>query len=167
MTTVVISAGSNMSNPQAQIEAAIQELNHSFLNVNASSLYHTQPVGPIEQAAYVNAAIRFETDRNALEVLDSLLTLERKAGRDRANEIPQGPRTLDLDIILFGSEIWSSDDLMIPHPRFRERRFVLEPACEVAPQLIDPISSKSIQQLKLECIDESWTTQLNLNAETV
>ncbi len=160
MTTVVISVGSNMNEPQSQVQSVYDELGKSYMNIQMSSLYLTQPVGPVTQDPFVNAIVRFDTNLAAPEVLQNLLNLERKAGRNRDREIPRGPRTLDLDIILFGDEIWSEEALSIPHPRFRERRCVLEPAAEIVADQQDPVTKKNIDQLLMECRDDSWITLL-------
>lgn len=160
MTQALISVGSNKNNPQLQIENAFTSLNEQFENTRMSSLFLTQPVGDIPQDAFINAAIRLDTPLNAHELLQSLMNLERSAQRDRNNEIPHGPRTLDLDIILFGDEIHSESDLILPHPRFRERRFVLEPMREIAPEAIDPVSKMSIAQLLDACADTNWVKDL-------
>ncbi|MEA3285791.1 MAG: 2-amino-4-hydroxy-6-hydroxymethyldihydropteridine diphosphokinase [Candidatus Marinimicrobia bacterium] len=160
MTPVLISVGSNMKDPRVQVQKAVKELNEHYEHVQMSSLYLTQPVGPVSQASFVNATVYFETDQNALEVLDNLLEIERQAGRDRISETPKGPRILDLDIILFGKEIWSDKVLSIPHPRFRERRFVLEPASEIASNMLDPLTDKTIARLLSECTDRCSITPL-------
>ncbi|NQT64437.1 MAG: 2-amino-4-hydroxy-6-hydroxymethyldihydropteridine diphosphokinase [Candidatus Marinimicrobia bacterium] len=160
MTQVLISIGSNKHNPQLQIETAFSSLNQRFDDVRMSSLYLTEPVGGITQDAFINAAIRLDTQLSAHELLQFLMDLERQAHRNRAQEISNGPRSLDLDIILFGDEILSDSDLVIPHPRFRDRRFVLEPMQEIAPEGIDPISQKNISQLLDECTDTNWVKEM-------
>jgi len=156
MTQVLISIGSNKHNPQLQIERAFSKLNERFENVRMSSLYLTEPVGGIPQSEFINAAIRLDTQLNAHDLLQFIMDIERQAHRNRSMEIPNGPRSLDLDIILFGDEICSQPDLVIPHPRFRDRRFVLEPMQAIAPEVIDPVSNKSISQLLAECTDLNW-----------
>ena len=161
MTRVLISVGSNMNDSRNQVLTAFSALNAGYEQAQMSRLYLTQPVGPVTQTSFVNAAIQFETDQSALEILDHLLELERHAGRDRATELAKGPRILDLDIILFGSEIWSEEVLTIPHPRFGQRRFVLQPAAEIVPKMLDPVTGKSMTQLLAECTDQSWITPLD------
>ncbi|MBC8376954.1 MAG: 2-amino-4-hydroxy-6-hydroxymethyldihydropteridine diphosphokinase [FCB group bacterium] len=160
MTQVLISIGSNKQNPQHQIETAFLRLNQRFDNVRMSSLYLTEPVGGIPQDSFINAAIRLDTQVSAHELLQFLMVLEHQAHRNRAQEISNGPRSLDLDIILFGDEILSESDLVIPHPRFRDRRFVLEPMQVIAPEVIDPVSQKSISQLLDECSDRNWVKEM-------
>lgn len=161
MTQALVSIGSNMNHPQLQIETAFARLKEHFDHVLMSSLYLTEPVGGIPQDDYINAAIQIETQQSAQELLLILMTLEEQAHRNRANQTPNGPRNLDLDIILFGDEIVSGSDLTIPHPRYRERRFVLEPLCEIAPEAIDPQSQQSISRLLELCTDENWVQILD------
>jgi len=161
MTQALLSIGSNMNHPQLQIETAFARLKEHFEHAKMSSLYLTEPVGGIPQADYINAAIQIDTQGSAQELLEILMTLEGQAHRNRVNQTPNGPRNLDLDIILFGDEIVAGSDLTIPHPRYRVRRFVLEPLCEIAPEAIDPHSKQSIAQLLAVCPDENWVKHLD------
>ncbi|MCF6237357.1 MAG: 2-amino-4-hydroxy-6-hydroxymethyldihydropteridine diphosphokinase [Candidatus Marinimicrobia bacterium] len=167
MTKVIISVGSNLDDPQAKVRAAFKFIDRQSANVHMSQLYLTQAVGPVTQAAFVNAAIRFDTALTAPDLLKQLLEIERKAGRDRSAETPKGPRVLDLDIILFGTELWSEKELHVPHPRFRERRFVLAPMAEIAANMLDPLTHKNIAQLLAECTDKSWIKPLEKELNTV
>jgi len=162
MTQVLVSIGSNKNNPQRQIELAFTRLQERFKNAIMSPLYLTEPVGGIPQDAFINAAIKLDTQLSAHELLHILMDLEHQAHRNRDTEIPNGPRNLDLDIILFGDEILSESDLEIPHPRFRARRFVLEPMCDIAPEVIDPVSKNSISQLLTACADNNWVKDLEV-----
>ncbi len=160
MTRCLISIGSNQNVPQNQIERAFHRLGQIFEQVEMSDLYITEPVGNVQQATFLNAIVSLKTKSTPRQLLKQLLDIERLAGRNRNNEIPNGPRNLDLDIILFGNEILETDSLVIPHPRFRERRFVLAPMSTIAPELIDPVSHKTITQLLLECSDPNWVKPL-------
>ncbi|MBL7025381.1 MAG: 2-amino-4-hydroxy-6-hydroxymethyldihydropteridine diphosphokinase [Candidatus Marinimicrobia bacterium] len=162
MTQVLVSIGSNKNNPQRQIELAFTRLQERFKNAIMSPLYLTEPVGGIPQDAFINAAIKLDTQLNAHELLHILMDIEHQAHRNRDTDIPNGPRNLDLDIILFGDEILSESDLEIPHPRFRVRRFVLEPMCDIAPEVIDPVSKNSISQLLAACADNNWVKDLEV-----
>jgi 2-amino-4-hydroxy-6-hydroxymethyldihydropteridine diphosphokinase len=166
MTQVLISIGSNKDNPQLQIETAFSKIKQRFNNVSMSSLYLTEPVGGIPQDSFLNAAIRLDTQQRAHELLQYLMDLEHQAHRNRDQEISNGPRSLDLDIILYGSEILSKPELEIPHPRFRDRRFVLEPMQEIASESIDPVSQKSISQLLDECTDMNWVREMEEELQT-
>ncbi|NQV15073.1 2-amino-4-hydroxy-6-hydroxymethyldihydropteridine diphosphokinase [bacterium] len=158
MSRVLISMGSNQNNPHMQIKMALDKLMLKFGDVTMASFYLTQAVGEIQQPDFINTALCFETSHSAGEILDFLQYLEHQAGRDRVGETPKGPRNLDLDLILFGNLINTSENLHIPHPRFRERRFVLEPATEIAGDMIDPVTQKSITQLVSECRDSNWVS---------
>ena len=167
MTNVLLSVGSNRGHPETQVRSACHELDLNFSGVQISSLYLTEPSGPVVQDSFVNATITLKTELTASELLNYLLQMELRAGRDREVETPKGPRNLDLDIILFGNEISMDPELSIPHPRFRERRFVLEPAAEIASDMQDPISQKNIAQLLVECVDANWVSLLKNEALVV
>lgn len=161
MNRVLVALGSNQNNPRQQIQAAVDVLSHKFEHIKFSSMYLTQAVGEVEQRSFINAVVSFQTSMSAPELLDFLLGLEQKAGRDKVNEIFKGPRNLDLDIILFGDTICTMETLQIPHPRFRERRFVLEPAAEIAGEMLDPITQKNISKILAECNDPNWVKVLD------
>jgi 2-amino-4-hydroxy-6-hydroxymethyldihydropteridine diphosphokinase len=151
MQTAYIGMGANLASwagpPQATLAAAALRLESLGRLTARSSLYSTEPVGFAAQPRFVNAVVALETDLNPLDLLTRLLALEREFGRDRAASFPNGPRTLDLDILLFGDEIISAPGLEIPHPRLAERAFVLVPLCEIAPQLVDARSQATVSQL--------------------
>jgi 2-amino-4-hydroxy-6-hydroxymethyldihydropteridine diphosphokinase len=142
-----VALGSNLGDREATLRAAMTalgELPQTEL-LAASRLYETEPVGPPGQNKYLNAAARLATGLHAAALLDELLALERRFGRARRER--WGPRTLDLDIILFGDETIDTERLTVPHPHFRERLFVLTPLAEVAASLIDPLTDKTVGQL--------------------
>jgi len=161
MTQAFLSIGSNQNNPLQQIESAFSKLEVLFGTIEHSSIYVTQPVGHVKQEPFMNAAILLETGPDPYELLDVLMSLEKEAGRDRVEEIPNGPRNLDLDIILFANLTLVDDELTVPHPRFRQRRFVLKPLSEIAAHVVDPVTGKSISQLLEECEDNSWVVPMN------
>jgi 2-amino-4-hydroxy-6-hydroxymethyldihydropteridine diphosphokinase len=111
-----------------------------------SSLYSTEPVGFADQPRFVNAVVELETALNPRELLIGLMALEQEFGRDRSAGVQNGPRTLDLDILLFGDLEISEPDLEIPHPRLKERAFVLVPLLEIAPRILDAEDSKTVSQ---------------------
>jgi 2-amino-4-hydroxy-6-hydroxymethyldihydropteridine diphosphokinase len=133
--------------PQATLAAAALRLESLGRVSRRSSLYSTAPVGFAEQPRFVNAVVALETELGPRELLDRLLAIEQEFGRDRTAGIANGPRTLDLDILLFGELQINEPDLTIPHPRLAERAFVLVPLNEVAPQALDPVTGKSVAQL--------------------
>jgi 2-amino-4-hydroxy-6-hydroxymethyldihydropteridine diphosphokinase len=133
-----VALGSNLRDPAAQVKAGVEEL--AMLPdtrlVQVSSLYRTAPVGFLDQPDFVNAVALLETALTPRALLDALLAIERRYGRVR--DFPNAPRTLDLDILLFGDEPYRDDALTIPHPRLHERAFVLVPLAEIAPDTIVP-----------------------------
>jgi 2-amino-4-hydroxy-6-hydroxymethyldihydropteridine diphosphokinase len=103
-----------------------------------SSFLETDPVGKLDQPRFVNAVAMLETELGPRELLERLLEVERRLGRDRATEERWGPRTVDLDLLLYGGATIDEPGLTVPHPRLAERRFVLEPLAEIAPDLSLP-----------------------------
>jgi len=133
--------------PEATLAAAAERLAMLGRVVAQSSLYSTEPVGYAEQPRFVNAVVALEMDLSARALLDALMRVEKEFGRDRANAIPNGPRTLDLDILLFGDCVIDEPGLKIPHPRLAERAFVLTPLNEIAPEAVEPRSGATIAEL--------------------
>ena len=139
MITAYIAVGSNLADPVSQTKQAIETLKKlprsEFLQ--ASSLYSSTPMGPTDQPDYVNAVIAIKTDLDPLELLDCTQAIELEQGRVRKEE-RWGPRTLDLDLILYGNQTIDSPRLTIPHYGMKEREFVLYPLAEIAPNLCLP-----------------------------
>jgi len=139
MVIAYIGLGSNLSEPIKQVQLAIAEIKdipHSQI-VNVSSLYLSKPMGPQDQDDYINAVLALKTSLSAVELLNTLQTIENKAGRVR-KENRWGARILDLDIILFGNEVIRTDRLTIPHYGMYEREFVLLPLADISPELTLP-----------------------------
>ncbi|WMN78502.1 2-amino-4-hydroxy-6-hydroxymethyldihydropteridine diphosphokinase [Vibrio parahaemolyticus] len=136
MITAYIAIGSNLADPVSQAQQAIEALktlpNSEF--VQASSLYSSAPMGPQNQPDYINAVVAIKTNLTPLELLDCTQAIEQEQGRVRKDE-RWGPRTLDLDIVLYGNEVINSERLIVPHYGMREREFVLYPLAEIAPSL--------------------------------
>ena len=144
-----VALGSNLGDRAAHLDFAIARLATLLDNLKASRYYDTVPVGvPDPQPIYLNAAAVGKTSLAARALLDGLLAIERERGRERPHD--NAPRTLDLDLILFGDAVIVEPGLVVPHPRFRERRFVLEPLAEVAAGLRDPVTGKTADQLLLD-----------------
>ncbi len=151
MPLAYLALGANLPSPagppEATLAAAVARL-ASFGRISArSSLYSTAPVGLTDQPRFLNAVIALDTNLAARDLLHALLALERDFGRDRTSSIPDGPRTLDLDVLFYGDQLISEPGLEIPHPRFAQRAFVLIPLHEIAPALRDPRSGRTIAQL--------------------
>jgi 2-amino-4-hydroxy-6-hydroxymethyldihydropteridine diphosphokinase len=134
----VIALGSNLDGPQARVRRAFEELGAlpSTRLLARSALYRTAPVGYRDQPAFVNACALVETSLGPRELLEGLLAIERRHGRVR--DIPNGPRTLDLDVVLYGGLAMHEHGLTLPHPRAHERAFVLAPLLDVWPDAIIP-----------------------------
>jgi len=146
-----IGLGANLPSPAGTpaqtLLAAIDALAESGTLVACSSLYSTEPVGVTGQPPFVNAAVTLSTALDPEPLLDRLLAIERRFGRDRSLSPPKGPRTLDLDLLLMDDLVVNSPRLTLPHPALAERRFVLEPLGEIAPQLRHPALGKTIAEL--------------------
>ena len=136
--TAFIALGSNLSDPPVQIRCALQTLAAmpETRLVRRSSLYRNPPAGYLDQPEFVNAVAQIETRLEPRDLLEQLLAIERAHGR--ARDLPDGPRTLDLDILLYGERTVREPGLTIPHPRMLERAFVLVPLAEIAPETVVP-----------------------------
>jgi 2-amino-4-hydroxy-6-hydroxymethyldihydropteridine diphosphokinase len=147
-----VALGSNLGNRVAAIEFASARLATLLSNLRVSEVIETWPVGPgaDDQNLYLNAVAVGEADLSARAVLDALLDIERAFGRERPHK--NAARTLDLDLILAGDQILIENGLEVPHPRFRERFFVLGPLAEVAPDLVDPVSGMRVGELLRELL---------------
>ncbi|HEY3091437.1 MAG TPA: 2-amino-4-hydroxy-6-hydroxymethyldihydropteridine diphosphokinase [Vicinamibacterales bacterium] len=143
---IAIALGSNLGDREAQLRGAVAALSPVLVHLRVSSFRETEPVGmPMPQPMFLNAAAVGESTLSAPAILDVLLAVEQGFGRERPYEL--APRTIDLDLILYGDAVIDAPGLMVPHPRFRERRFVLEPLAEIAPDWIDPVTGKTVAQL--------------------
>ncbi len=112
--------------------------------VTVSGFYDTAPVGYLDQPRFLNAAALLETALEPLALLDGLLGIEREMGRDRSATVPKGPRVIDLDLLLFEDAVMKTPTLTLPHPAMRDRRFVLEPLAEIAPDIVDPVTRMTV-----------------------
>ena len=146
MDRVAIALGSNLGDREYHPAYARARLSELLAGIRLSSAYETAPEGvDTVQPSVLNAAAVGETDLSAQALLQTLLAIERERGRERL--IPHGPRTLDLDLILSGEQIIDEPDLQVPHPRFRSRRFVLEPLAEIASSWRDPVTGRTVAEL--------------------
>jgi 2-amino-4-hydroxy-6-hydroxymethyldihydropteridine diphosphokinase len=147
LTRIAVAIGSNLGNRDEAIAFATAELAALLTNFSVSETVETWPLGEgtENQNLYLNAVAVGETDLSPRQILNALLTLEEAFGRERP--FPNAPRTLDLDLILFGRDIVIEKDLEVPHPRFRDRFFVLGPLAEVAPDMVDPVTGLRVGEL--------------------
>ncbi|EEX95364.1 2-amino-4-hydroxy-6-hydroxymethyldihydropteridine pyrophosphokinase [Vibrio orientalis CIP 102891 = ATCC 33934] len=150
MTTVFIAVGSNLGDPVSQANVAIDALKQvpKTQFVQTSSLYSSTPMGPQDQPDYINAVVELTTELTPLELLNCTQTIELEQGRVRKEE-RWGPRTLDLDILLYGNEVMDSERLTVPHYGMKEREFVLYPLAEIAPNLTLPCGTRLDDLLKV------------------
>jgi 2-amino-4-hydroxy-6-hydroxymethyldihydropteridine diphosphokinase len=133
VTIAYVGLGANLGDREGTILAAVTELPGV---VAVSPLRETDPVGVTDQPQFLNGVVALETELAPRELLDLLLAVERRLGRERRER--WGPRTIDLDLLLYGDEVIDEDGLTVPHPRLSERRFVLEPLADLAPKLVVP-----------------------------
>ena len=146
MKTVYLGLGSNMGDRQAMLREALAALESPQLHIRrVSPVYETEPMYVADQHWFLNMAAEAETDLFPLQLLHRTSRVEARLGRRRLT--PKGPRTIDIDILLFGNSVMRTPSLEIPHPRFRERRFVLAPLADLAPELRDPVTRKTVRQL--------------------
>lgn len=154
MKPVYLSLGSNIGDRAANIAWAIAALGARGVRVTRqSSLYETEPLELREQPWFLNCVAQAETDLMPRQLMNVLLDIEREMGRTR--RVPKGPRLIDMDILFFGASVVRTPELEIPHPRMAERRFVLVPFAEIAPEARHPTLQKSVAQLLTETPDRS------------
>jgi 2-amino-4-hydroxy-6-hydroxymethyldihydropteridine diphosphokinase len=146
LKTAYLSLGSNVGDRHENLRKALELLEAAGARVvRRSSLYETEPQDLKNQPWFLNAVAEVQTALFPMQLLARIHRVERQLGRKRT--VPKGPRTIDIDILLYGNSIVETVELQIPHPRFSERRFVLEPLLEIAPDLRHPVSRRPIREL--------------------
>jgi 2-amino-4-hydroxy-6-hydroxymethyldihydropteridine diphosphokinase len=145
MAVAYIALGSNLGNRAQTLSFAIDRLGGTV--TARSSFYETEPVGFRDQPPFLNAVVAVETDLAPFDLLRGMLAIEREFGRDRSNSTMNGPRTLDLDLLVMGDCVVAGSELTLPHPALARRRFVLVPLAEIAPDLLHPVLKQTMADL--------------------
>ena len=145
MTPVAIALGSNLGDRERHLREAARQAAAFIYNLELSTLHDTEPVGVGAQPRFLNGAAVGRTSLAPRPLLEALLAVEQALGRERP--YAGAPRTVDLDLLLYDDAVIDEPGLIVPHPRFRERRFVLAPLAEIAGNWIDPVTGKSVAQL--------------------
>lgn len=161
-TTAYIALGANLGDREQTLRSAIAALRRLGTLEAASSFYETAPVGMVEQPDFLNAVIALRTTLLPQELMTALLRIEQQHGRDRSVSVPKGPRTLDLDLLSYGDVVMEMPTLTLPHPSLAERRFVLVPLAEIAPQWRHPVSRKTAAGLLSELPQRSGESSQNI-----
>jgi 2-amino-4-hydroxy-6-hydroxymethyldihydropteridine diphosphokinase len=144
--TIYLSLGSNIGNREENLRAAIEQVGGAGLRAKrVSPIYETEPVDLAAQRWFLNLVVEAETDLFPLQILARTQKIERALGRVRT--VPKGPRTIDIDILLYGNTVMRSATLEIPHPRIAERRFVLVPLADLDPNLRHPVTRKTVREM--------------------
>lgn len=143
-----LSVGSNLGNREQNLKEAVRRASTLGRVVAVSSFYETEPVEVTDQPWFLNCVLALETTAEPAQLMRELLRIEHEMGRQRL--VKKGPRSIDIDILLFGNAVVNTPDLTIPHPEMTRRRFVLEPLAEIAPDLLHPVSQKTVTLLLAE-----------------
>jgi 2-amino-4-hydroxy-6-hydroxymethyldihydropteridine diphosphokinase len=144
--SVYLSLGSNLGDRAGNLSAAIERLRALGEVIAVSSFYETEPVEFTAQPWFLNCAVKLDTEKTSTHLLAGILDIEQQLGRRRGQR--NGPRVIDLDILLFGDSIVKAHGLTIPHPAMQERRFVLQPLAEIAPDARHPVFQRTIRELR-------------------
>lgn len=146
-TKTYLSLGSNLGDRAAHLRTALSKLSSLGAVTNCSSFYQSEPVEFTNQPEFLNCAVELETTLNPHQLLKAILQIELDMGRDRNTQPPKGPRTIDIDLLLAGTTVIDTSQLVVPHPAMQNRRFVLEPLAEIAPEAIHPLLHRTIREL--------------------
>jgi 2-amino-4-hydroxy-6-hydroxymethyldihydropteridine diphosphokinase len=150
-TLAAVALGSNLKSSFGDREANLREAVRRIGELGevraVSSFHDTEPVGLLEQPRFLNGALLLETELDPVSLLRGLLGVERAMGRERVGAVAKGPRIIDLDLLLYGDWVLWSEELTLPHPAIQERRFVLEPLAEIAPEWVHPVLGVIVRTL--------------------
>ena len=143
---VYLSLGSNLGDRAANLRTALEKLADLGTVLAVSAFYETEPVELTAQPWFLNCAAKFDTEKMPRQLISGILNLEQAMGRQRKQK--NGPRIIDIDILLFGTSVIDAAGLTVPHPRLHERRFVLEPLAEIAPEVRHPVFKRTMRELR-------------------
>ncbi len=160
--TIYLSLGSNVGDREHQLREAIRRLATVGTISAVSSFYETEPVEFTEQPWFMNVAAKFESSLSAAALMSEILIIEQAMGRRRVQK--KGPRTIDIDILLFGDDVLQSEAVTVPHPAMQARRFVLEPLAEIAPDAVHPVLHKTIRELRDALGNDQQVRRVNISA---
>jgi 2-amino-4-hydroxy-6-hydroxymethyldihydropteridine diphosphokinase len=144
---VYLSLGSNLGDREANLRQAIERLAQIGEVRAVSAIYETEPVDVASQPWFLNCAVALETEKMPKQLLSSVMNIEQEMGRRRQGSQAKGPREIDIDILLFGKSIVDTKQLTIPHPAMHERRFVLQPLAEIAPEQRHPVLKRTVREM--------------------
>jgi len=154
MKIAYLGLGSNLGDRNANLADAITRLSCESVRIlRTSSVWETAPRDVLDQPWFLNQVVEVESDLLPRQLFQRIQRIEREMGRQR--RMPKGPRLIDIDILLYGNAVVKSEDLEIPHPRMTERRFVLAPLAELAPDLRHPVSKQTVRELLAEVVGQS------------
>ncbi len=160
MKTAYLGLGSNLGNREANLRQALDRMESEGIRVvRRSSIYETEPRDLPDQPWFLNAAVEVETDLFPLQLLARLQNIEREMGRRRVT--PKGPRNIDIDVLFYGRSVIATADFQVPHPRIAQRRFVLEPLAEIAPEFRHPMTGKTAREM-LASLEPQGVRRLNV-----
>ncbi len=158
---IYLSLGSNLGDRRGYLDQALEELRADGVDVlRVSPVYESEPVDFHAQPWFLNCVVEAETEAMPRQLLHRLHNIEHRLGRRRSKQVARGPRTIDIDILLYGNQVIQTNELVVPHPRMAERRFVLEPLRDLAADLRHPVGRQTISQLLSESGDRSRVRRL-------